>query len=201
MWAAVLCLVGGLVPAHAQVFEAGIHVGQANQKNADLGTFPAGSDLAGTNLSLDDGFRFGFRITLNNFRFFGNEFGYAYNRANLLVNQLGRESNSGNAAHQGFYNFLGYVTPEGSRIRPFGAAGVHFTTYPTPGFSITQGGGSNKFGFNYGGGIKVRITDLFNIRLDYREYVNGKPRFSQDLNPNGRLRLQEISAGFGIALR
>ena len=78
------------------------------------------------------------------------------------------------AIHQGFYNMLVYATPEGSRFRPFATGGGHFSNFVPP-CSAQYGQGSNKFGVNYGGGLKVRVSDKFLVRADYRQYLTGKP--------------------------
>jgi|HigsolmetaAR202D_1030399.scaffolds.fasta_scaffold09461_2 hypothetical protein len=176
----------------AQVAEIGLHAGASRISNSEIGVLSSG----GTDfpVTLDDGWRLGFRLTINNWRFFGNEFGYAYNRTQLKIGGEG----DGMAIHQGFYNFLGYALPEGSVIRPFATVGVHFSNYTPPGSSAASGGGDNKFGFNYGGGLKVRISPLFLLRFDVRQYQNGKPF---DLpSADGLLRQTEISAGFSLAL-
>jgi opacity protein-like surface antigen len=176
------------------VFEVGLHGGVNRYSGKDIGTFRV-TDTA--RITLEDGWRFGFRTTFNNYRFFGHELGYAYNRTQFRLNDT-QPVEFGTAIHQGFYNFLAYGTPEGSRIRPFAAGGAHFSNFIWPGQSVTYGGGSTKLGYNYGGGVKVRITPIFALRLDFRQYVTGKPF---DLpNQSGRFRQNEISAGFSLVL-
>ncbi|MEI9811685.1 MAG: hypothetical protein WDO18_02990 [Acidobacteriota bacterium] len=63
------------------------------------------------------------------------------------------------AVHTGGYNYLIYANHEGNRVRPFATGGLQFSNYVPPGSSAYNGGGSNKFGFNYGGGVKVRALD------------------------------------------
>lgn len=182
------------VPVFGQVFEVGLHGGLSRYSGKDIGTFRV-TDTA--RITLEDGWRFGFRTTFNNYRFFGHELGYAYNRTQFRLNDA-QPVEYGTAIHQGFYNFLAYGTPEGSRIRPFAAGGAHFSNFIWPGQSVTYGGGSTKLGYNYGGGVKVRITPIFALRLDLRQYVTGKPF---DLpNQSGRFRQNEISAGFSLVL-
>ena len=174
--------------ASAQVFEAGAGGGVSRLSNRSLGSLSDGT--TSVPVTLDDGWRFGFRMTLNNWPFFGHEFGYGYNRTKLLI---GGVDNGGMAIHQGFYNFLAYATPEGNRVRPFVTGGGHFSNYVPPGASATSGGGTNKFGINYGGGIKVRVLPTWGIRLDYRQYRTPKPF---DLpGVSGWLNQTEISAG------
>jgi opacity protein-like surface antigen len=185
-----LLAVGFLLAASSavsfgQVAEFGVGGGVSRLNGKDIGS----------GYSLDDGWRLIFRLTLNNWTFFGHEFGYAYNRTELL---LGNQSFGGMAFHQGFYHFLAYATPEGSRIRPFASGGGHFSNFVPPGASATQGQGDNKFGVNYGGGVKVRVSEKFLVRLDFKQYLTGKPF---DLpGADGNLRQNEISAGFSFVL-
>ncbi len=181
--------------AWAQSAEFSITGGVSRLNNKSLGLL-AGSGVR-QQFSLTDGWRFGFRSTLNNWRFFGHEFGYGYNRTQLREDSSGQET--GMAIHQGFYNILAYAARDGSNVRPFAAVGGHFNTYTPPGTSVTSGGGSTKFGFNYGGGIKVRVSQIFAIRFDVRNYHNSKP-FDFLLNRSGMIRQLEVSAGFGLVI-
>jgi opacity protein-like surface antigen len=127
----------------------------------------------------------------------GQEFGYAYNRSGLNVEG---QDFGGMAIHQGFYNFLVYATPEGTRIRPFATGGGHFSNFVPPGASATRGQGENKFGINYGGGIKVRVTERWLFRVDFRQFVTGKPFGDFFPGVSGALRQNQISAGLSFAL-
>lgn len=173
--------------AHGQVAEFGIGGGGYNLSGEDLGA----------GYSLDNGWSLIFRLTVNNWTFFGNEFGYSYNRTKLL---FGNQSTGGMAIHQGFYNVLAYATPEGSRIRPFATGGVNFSNFVPPGSSATQGGGENKFGINYGGGVKVRVTEKWLFRVDFRQFNTGKPFQDLLLGPGGRLKQNQITAGLSFVL-
>jgi len=178
------------VTAHAQVAEFAVSGGVSQLQNSSLGP----------NYSLDDGFRLAFRITLNSWTMFGQEFGYAYNHTHLKLSSNGVDQDQGGMAiHQGFYNLLAYATKEGTRIRPFATGGVHFSNFVPPGASATQGQGSNKFGVNYGVGIKARISDKFQVRADFRQFLTGKP-FGDTLPVSGSLRQNEISVGLGFVL-
>src|SRR3954447_25582855 len=124
--------------AFAQSFEASFSGGQTviPAKNASIGTYS--SDPNSGTYKLNDGFRISLRMTLNQWRFMGHEFGYAYNHTSVeqppitgiigggtVPVQPGSPSvgttapaNIGVPAHQGFYNFLLYAAPEGFRVRP-----------------------------------------------------------------------------------
>jgi hypothetical protein len=176
--------------ASGQVFEGSVSGGQSLISDKELGG----------GYSLDDGFRIAFRITLNNWAFFGHEFGYAYNRTHLNFSEGGITQDAGGMAiHQGFYNFLVYATPEGTRIRPFATGGGHFSNFVPPGASAQYGQGYNKFGGNYGGGVKVRVGEKWQVRFDVRQFITGKP-FGDFLPVSGSLKQNEISVGLGIVL-
>jgi opacity protein-like surface antigen len=189
LWVAPLLFAVMTAGANAQVFEGSINGGVSKLQNK--GTLASG-------YSLDDGWNLAFRITLNSWTHFGQEFGYGYNRTKLLFDG---QNQGGMAIHQGFYNMLVYATPEGSRFRPFATGGGHFSNFVPPGASAQYGQGSNKFGVNYGGGLKVRVSEKFLVRGDYRQYLTGKPfGGSQGLPVSGSLKQNVISFGVGFVL-
>lgn len=191
----LLCLAGS-APAWAQFGELWFNAGWSVMNSADLGSvLPAQLGGRKDDYQLTNGFRFGFRIGFNNDTILGHEFQYAYSRAPLRFTPTGQEL--GMAVHTGGYNFLVYGTPEGTRVRPFATGGLIFSNYVPPGASAAQGGGSTKFGFNYGGGVKVRVGDRWAVRLDLRQYTTPKPNFGLLLT-EGWIRQTEASAGFGF---
>jgi hypothetical protein len=188
-WAAVAVFFACASFARAQVGEFSLSGGVSRFGNANLGT---SADASGNtvNNTINNGFRLTFRFTLNTYRFAGHEFGYAYNRSGV---QLGPSQTVSMSIQQGFYDFLLYATPEGSRIRPFVAGGVEFSSFFPPGTSVYYGNQETKFGINYGAGIKMRVTSVIGLRVDFREYNTGKPfKFT---NEHGRLNQLEASVG------
>lgn len=158
-----------------------------------------------SDIRLGDGFRFGFRYDLNSAGHIGHEIQYAYNRTDLTDNTgaiLGDAGSAGVAIHQAGYNVLYYLheTREALKVRPFLTAGVHFSDFVLPGSGGPQGS-SVKFGGNFGGGVKVRLSPLFAFRADVREYMTGKPSWDQLAVTHsgiGLLFQTELSAGFGV---
>ena len=185
------------IPAWSQAIEIAVGGGLSRLTNAGLGKVDAASTQK-DDFSLKGGFRMVMRMTLNSGDFTGHETGYAYNRTQLVQNGQGSTSQTGMAIHQGFYNYLLYPTREGSRIRPFAAGGVHFANYVPPGASATSGGGSSKFGVNYGGGLKIRVSERFLLRFDARQFLNPKP-FGL-INPGGWMRMNEYSTSLAFVL-
>ena len=176
---------------------AGSAWGQAGELWFSVGESLLSSGLGGNtpnDYHFGDGFRFGFRFGFNPQKFFGHEVQYAYSRTHLNSDSAG--DIGGMAIHQGGYNFLAYAMPEGFKFRPFGTGGVHFSNYVPPGSSAASGGGETKFGFNYGGGVKVRVTSVWAVRFDVRQYTTPKPF---DLpNKSGWIHQTEISGGVGF---
>ena len=185
------------IPAWSQALEMAVGGGVSRLTNGGLGKVVAASAQQ-NDYSLKGGFRLVMRMTMNSGDFKGHETGYAYNRTQLVQNGEGASSQTGMAIHQGFYNYLLYPTREGSRIRPFAAGGVHFANYVPPGASATSGGGSTKFGVNYGGGIKIRVSERFLLRFDARQFLNPKP-FGL-INPGGWIRMNEYSTSLAFVL-
>ncbi len=179
LWALVL---PGL--AHAQGFEASLNVGASAIQSKDIGS----------GYTLDSGFKLAGRMTMNTRDYMGYEVGYAYNRAQL---GLSGEDQQGMGIHQGFAEVLLYATPRDARIRPFVAGGGHFANFVPPGASATQGQGETRFGINYGGGVKVKITGPWQVRLDFRQFNTAKPF---GLGASGRMRMNEISAGVSFTM-
>ena|SRR5579859_1925193 len=177
--------------AWGQSFEAWFNGGESIMSNKGLGTTaPFGGSP--NDVTLENGFRFSFRMALNNDNRFGHEVQYAYSRTQLNISGFAQ----GMAIHEGGYNFLYYATREGTRIRPFATGGIGFANFVPPGSSAAYGGGTNKFQLNYGGGVKVHVAGIFGVRLDVRQYISPKP-FSLPL-AQGWLRQTEVSAGFGV---
>jgi opacity protein-like surface antigen len=189
--------------------------------NGALGTL-AGAGPSGENVNVlqGNGFRFSFHMTLNTGRYFGHEVGYAYNRTQFTETFVAQAAftttsgqtvqagqtftqQTGSAIHQGFYDFLVYARPEGARIRPFAAGGVQFDSIPFPGYSVESGATITKFGFNYGAGVKIRVSHQFLIRFDYREYMCGRPNYGGSgvqFDIPGLLRQQVVTAGVAYVL-
>ncbi len=192
--------------AFAQSFEAAISGGVSRYGDTSLGT--ATGVPTDPQYTMKDGFRLTFRMALNSWRFFGHEFGYSYNRSHVEVPPVTTSTLAGTTVqpateisvpiHQGFYDFLVYATPEGTHVRPFAAGGVQFSSFFPPGSSVYYGNQETKYGINYGGGLKVRLTDIWGMRFDVRQYNMGKP-FGFP-NQSGRLLQLEISAGVSFNL-
>lgn len=191
----LLCAVvfcAGATIASAQVADFSVSGGVSRFGGTTLISDPA----SGINVTTGDGFRLAIRFALNTYRFFGHEIGYGYARSKA---DFGSQGSLGLNIHSFGYNFLAYATPEGSRIRPFGTVGAHFSSFIPAGQSIYYS--TTKFGFNYGGGLKFRLTGPWGGRIDVRQYNTGKPDlFQTTVAPSGRLKQTEVSVGVMVTL-
>ena len=75
---------------------------------------------------------------------------------------------------------------------------MQFSSFVPPGSSVYYGNQVTKYGFNYGAGIKFRLTSIWGIRFDARFYNMGKPFDFPD--QSGRLIQQEYSVGASFNL-
>jgi opacity protein-like surface antigen len=190
----------------AQSREVWISGGKTNfgfpyfHSNRDLGS----TDASGSRdaVQMDNGWRIGVRLAFNSAAPFGHEFQYSYNRPNFIDttgNILGSAGSSRMEIHQAGYNFLYYFKPSEAAIRPLVTLGVHFNDFVLPGSASATQTSDSKFGFNYGLGLKWRITPLLGLRGDLRGYETRKPNWDGLLvNQSGLLHQIEASAGLGI---
>ncbi len=212
-WFLAAAFAAGASLSFAQSFEASVGGGQTviPSKYADLGT-STGDPASGT-YRMKDGFRIALRMAINNKRFTGHEFGYAYSRTGLQAPSIttatigtlpGQPTTVSTIpaadyslpSHQGFYDFLVYAMPEGKVVRPFAAGGVQFTAFSVP--NSDNYNRETKYGVNYGGGIKFKVKENWGFRLDARQYNMGKP-FKLP-NASGRLLMWEFSGSISFLL-
>ena len=186
------CVLGCVSAVSAQVAEISVGGGASHFGGGSTGTETI---AAGPEIKVDGGFRFEARLTLNPQRFFGHEFGYAYSSSTYKLPISGDVSVP---VHQGLYNFLVYATPEGTKIRPFATGGVGFSSFFPPGTSAYYGNQITKFNYNYGGGIKIRVSSMFGIRLDFRQYSTSHP--FDFPNQSGRLLQTAFTGGLSFNL-
>jgi len=189
--AIILCAVSAAT-ASAQSAELGLTAGWSVLNDSGIGSltsFEGGTAPVG----LGDGVRIGARWATNSWVFLGHEFSYAYQRSSLAI---GDQPSQGMTVQNIYYNFVAHATPEGTVVRPFVTAGAGVSVFFPPGFSSLSGGGDNKFGYNYGGGLKFKLSDRFGLRFDLRDHVTGKP-FNLP-NASGKLHNVEYSSTFSL---
>jgi hypothetical protein len=146
--------------AWGQTGELWFNYGESLLSNSSIGTLAAFGGSP-NDVKLDDGYRFSFRFGFNQGSHFGHEVQYAFNHtqfdqaasatigSGVATAPIGTSSGGGTKQamhfHQGGYNFLYYLLPDKSRVRPFGTAGIQFSDFVPPGGGINYGS-QNKFG-------------------------------------------------------
>jgi len=115
----ILLAVAAVLPA--QVAEFSASGTQSLLSNRDIGSLDTSAAGRSNGPSTEQRIPPGFRMTLNNWKFFGHEVGYAYNRTAIPCDHS-PHGGLWHSIHQGFYDFLVYATPEGRQVRPFLAA-------------------------------------------------------------------------------
>ena len=187
-----------LVPSAAQSFRASpIEVSPFGG-----GTFYRGVQT-GPGSKLSTGGLFGGRVGENLGRHFGLEQSVGYNLTQfnfitpvpgVAAMAQGLDTRVLNANFDGLYHFR----PNGARVRPFlagGIGGARFT--PRAGAkdffrtnSIKPTGQllreETRGQYNYGGGVKIRFTDLLGMRADVRGLLSRNPTFGMQTVPNGQ---------------
>ncbi len=192
----IIILTAASALAFGQSFEGAISGGPTTVSSGDITSSISGVPGAGDFLKLDNGWNLGFRATVNMRSRLGVEFGYIYDRTYL---NIGGVEQGGMAIHNGFVDGVAHLTKEGARFRPFVAAGINFSNFVLPGSSSQYGGGQNKFGFNYGAGLKIHVKGPWQVRLDIRQFNTGKPDFGVP-GVSGRFLQTQYSAGIGFQM-
>ncbi len=194
LWIATLIVfLGAAGIGSAQVAEVAITGGWGVFTDRTLGAADFGAPE--DQLELDNGLRIGGRLSMNRW-FLGHELSYAWQRTKIFIDDQNTESMS---IQNFYYNFVVHATPEGTAIRPFVTGGAGVSTFFPPGVSSLSGSGDNKFGFNYGGGVKFRLSDKFGLRLDVRDHVTGRPFENLGINTlDGKYHNVEYSVGFAL---
>jgi hypothetical protein len=195
----------------AQVFEFGVTGGHTTLKNLDLGVVDSGTlKEANDDIQLiGDKYYKGARFTANLWNYYGVEAEYIRTSA-LLKTRYYVDPGDGTPillypgedkinVNEVSVNFVSYFMPRTRRWRPFATIGLGRTTFGQPKIPYWTRGSATNYGFNWGGGLKVTPFKHAVIRLDVRQYMNGKPwdpiYNSSDRSAGGSMRHWEVGLG------
>ncbi len=200
----VVLLVALALPAWPQSAELGISAGYGSLGEKAISVTEIAATASRETYSLSNGVRIGARMGFNTRRFIGHEASYAYQHARLDVLASSPEATEmadlgAIRAHHFYYNGLLHAAPTGFPVRPFVTGGGGFSSFFLPGISSLSGGGDTKFGYNYGGGVKLNFFQ-YGIRFDVRNHVTGKPFGRYLPNVDGKLNNTEFSVTFYVLL-
>lgn len=186
----------------------------------------AGGEQVRTNYA--KGGRLGFRGTMSLSSQWALEGTYSYGRDNLrITNNLTaanpRTRGFGVKGHQLTGNVLYYLNPTADQFKFYGTAGIGLARYsptdaakaaaacPNGDFidNCTTISASNKFDFNFGGGVEAKMGSWYSVRFDFRDHVSSVPRFgvpqtapTGDFYPvSGAVHNFETSVGFVFYLK
>ncbi len=164
------------------------------------GTFYHGVN-AGLGTHLAPGPVFGIHLTENFWQHFGFEESVGYNRNRMdLLTPIPNHTQIDQRFEDRAFNFnidaVYYFTRLGSRVRPFldaGAGGVRFrptkeaVAFFQQNFSAPTGSvlrGETRGQYNYGGGVKLRLTDWIGVRGDVRGLISRNPTLGMSPLPS-----------------
>jgi len=187
----------------AQSLDISLSVGAANAGGRSVGsiglTDPA-QGVVSSPVNLGSGFLFSPRLTLHSRKYLSHEFSYIFTRANLKVPVNGAFAlDQGMSIGQLMYNAMLSATPEGSKVRPYGAAGGGLVSFYPPGFGLFSGVTVNRPGVNYGAGARVQVNEMWHTRIDFRQTISTSPRIFQTQETSGSFRQNQFSVGLGIS--
>ena len=183
------------IPASAQYAEIGVTAGYGSFREGEIASFGGGDDSS-TVYEYTDGVRIGARMSFDFRGYFAHEVAYTFQNAKFRVtdddqtNLITNVSETSSQIHNYAYNFTAHATRRDSRVRPFVTGGGGVTAFIPPGYSSFQVRGESKFGYNYGAGVKFRLSDKWGLRFDVRDHAIGKPFFN---DTSGMLHLIETS--------
>jgi len=200
-------ILGVCAHAWGQTIEISALRGWARMSKTPLGSSsPESQDDRDT--TFRNGSSNGLRLTWNPHRYYGYELGYLQTNATLQVKIQDTSDgpketlNRKVTLHQAFFDFLVYWMPKNERWRPYFAMGAQAQQGRNPrDLPEWSGYSTRNYGVHYGAGIKIKLFNHAQVRLDARDYWTGKPydlSFKDPIRTGGLLRQQEASIGFGL---
>lgn len=199
--AALLC--GSTAMTYAEGIDFGVGFGYANAGKRKAGTLSIQGQDGSENpseITMGSGFMFVPRLTLNAGDYISHDLSFAFSRANVKVDLAGQnlfdQSTSIGAA---MYNMLLHATPDGSRIRPYVAGGGGLIMFYPPGAGLTSGVNTVRPGLNYGGGVRVQVSERWHARVDFRQTLAPNPRLFQGQDASGMFRQNQFTVGAGMS--
>jgi hypothetical protein len=195
-----------VVPAFAQKYEFGVAGG---------GSFYQSKTVSNPKGDVDGGFSNGWLASAyvgqNMYTHLSGEIRYTYLHNDLKLSGGGQKATFGGEAHAIHYDLLFHTTPNGSKIRPYVAAGGGVKFYRGTGsevvFQPLQTNAlltktSQTVGLvSVGAGVKVAVTRRMSLRFDVHDYLTPFPDKVIQPNVNSKVSgwINNIIASGGVS--
>src|SRR6266849_5842218 len=188
----VVCAVAVTPAAMAQRWEVGGGAGGGFYTSQDVSA-PGGSAAA----KIQSNVAGSAWLDNNGGGHWGGEVRYDYQRGDLQLSSGGTQATFGAETHALHYDFLWHATPNGSKIRPFLAAGGGIKVYqgtgteaafqPLSSFALLTKDQDLTGLISVGGGVKVQVAPHIQFRLDVHDYVTRFPNKVITPNQNSKV--------------
>jgi hypothetical protein len=190
----------------AQTLEVSPFVSYMHMGKAALGSISE-NNQTDTDTRIGSSRGYGIRLTWNPWKYYGHELSYSRYDP-LLTTAIHPATKSTDPEqllsqkiqiHSAAYNFLIYFMPKQERWRPYVTGGVQAYQYQHPKIENFPTGSLRHYGANYGFGLKIKLVQHLQARLDARHLLGGKPydlSFKTATMSGGFL--QQLEGSFGI---
>jgi len=204
-------------------FEIGGFGGWSTWKDRDFQIgppqVPTGSPNIDLNFAYKDQFIYGGRFNLLSRGHWGGEISYSYQRNTVTISRQNFSNvELDGGVHHFFYNMIFNLTRyEKSKVVPFVTGGVGLAGYALSDEARADAANPDvygigdlrpyekRFAYNYGFGVKAKITSHVGVRADFRHIFSDVPSYGlpkESSNPTqtvlpiqGKLQMYEASAG------
>ena len=180
---------------------------------------PVGSPPINLNFAYNDEFVYGGRFNLMSRGHWGGEISYSYQKNTVtLSRQNFRNVELDGGVHHFFYNMIFNLTSyEKAKLVPFVTGGVGLAGYALSDEARAKAADptvygignlrpyEKRFAYNYGFGVKAKVTSSVGVRADFRHIFSDVPSYGlpkESSNPTqtvlpiqGKLQMYEVSAG------
>ena len=200
-------LVGAAGVCTAQNWELGAGLGYGVYHNGSIISTGGTADAGIRNRFTVTGF-----VTEDLFDHFSGEIRYVYHDGDTFLQSGSVQGVVQAQSHTMTYDALIQFRPRGARIRPFVGGGLGAKYYnttgpvplpqPLPRIASLTSQSEWKPVFDFGGGVRVRITEHFTVRGDLRDYITTFPHqlFNPVANATTRGILHQITPMFGVGV-